>query len=67
MSESLGNQPKAEQPWWKIRSLVLTLIVTAWMLSIAKYNDELGPIFISAPVKQVSVFVHIERVISVSG
>ena len=24
------------------------------MLSLAKYNDELGPIFVSAPVSQVS-------------
>ncbi len=42
-----------EQPWYKNRALIMTLLVTAWMLSIAKYNDELGPIFVSAPVKQV--------------
>ena len=65
-SQSLGgSKPKAskasardslddaEQPWYKNRALVMTLMVTAWMLSIAKYNDELGPIFVSAPIKQV--------------
>lgn len=48
--ESLDD---AEQPWYKNRALIMTLLVTAWMLSIAKYNDELGPIFVSAPIKQV--------------
>lgn len=43
----------APQQWWRNRPLVLMLCVTAWMLSIAKYNDELGPVFVSAPPKQV--------------
>lgn len=44
-----GNDGK----WWTSKPLLLTLVVTAWMLSIAKYTDELGPIFVSAPVQQV--------------
>lgn len=42
-----------EQPWYRNQPLLLTLVVTAWMLSISKYNDELGPVFVSAPVAQV--------------
>ena len=45
----------AQKQWWKNRSLVLSMVVTAWMLSIAKYNEELGPIFVSAPIEQASL------------
>ena len=54
LSSASEEKDKEEEPWWRNRPLILTLLVTAWMLSIAKYNDELGPVFVSAPVKQVS-------------
>ena len=50
-SEAASDQ--TEIPWWQNRPLLMSLVVTAWMLSVAKYNDELGPIFVSAPIAQV--------------
>lgn len=48
-----STEKMGEEDWWKNKPLLMSLVVTAWMLSIAKYNDELGPIFVSAPVSQV--------------